>query len=450
MCITRPSIGETTGAEDVAINTVARVTTLLSGIGIQSLLAYALLPVGRGEFAICILFAGLLGVLLTPGADAGAQYFVMARRISISQGVSVSLLICVVGAALATSLAIPLINSDIDFFRKADSSSFLLSLGLLPLIAFSSAVQHQIAGLRRFMHLAVFSLIQTVSNALALVSLVVGLRFGVSGAILSAYVSNLVMITCCLRDLAKYEGFKFELPSPSCLSHVVRYGIRYYIARIGWGMDVRVGTLLLGMFGTRAEVGLFAVASTLMMSFISIASAVSIALLPRTARDEDGRAGLVVFCARTMTWVVGAALVVLIAFDISLVRLLLSAEFLPVVPLIRIIAPGILVYAGASVFATYFRGTNRPDMCSWAVGCGFGMTVAIVVLFYPEVGVIASAWGMTVGLFGRSALLSVFFYRMTKTRPTLGWLPQRGDISRFRTLVRSAIRRARGRSSMHV
>ena len=88
MRITRPSIGETTGAEDVAINTLTRVTPLLSGIAIQSLLAYALLSVGRGEFAICILFAGLLGVRLIPGADAGAQCFVMARRISISQGIS--------------------------------------------------------------------------------------------------------------------------------------------------------------------------------------------------------------------------------------------------------------------------------------------------------------------------------------------------------------------------
>ena len=450
MSITRPSIGETTGAEDVAINTLTRVATLVSGIAIQSLLAYALLPVGRGEFAVCILFAGLLGVLLTPGADAGAQYFVMARRISISQGVSVSFLICVVGAGLAAALAIPLINSEIAFFRKADPDSLRLSLGLLPLITFCSAVQHQLAGLRRFLRLGLFALIQTVSNALALVCFVVGLRFGVNGAILAAYVSNLVMITCCLLDLARNEGFKFELPSPSGLRHILRYGTRYYIARIGWGMDVRVGTLLLGMLGTRAEVGLFAVASTLMMSFVTIASAVSIALLPRTAREEDGRAELVVFCARAMTWVVGAALVVLIAFDISLVRILLSAEFLPVVPLIRIIAPGILVYAGASIFATYFRGTNRPDMCSWSVGCGFGMTVAIVVLFYRELGVTASAWGMTVGLFGRSALLSVFFYRMTNTRAALGWLPQRGDLSRFRTLARSAISRARRRSAMHV
>ena len=104
------SVVQTTGVEEVAISMATRVGVLLSGIAVQSLLAYALLPTGRGEFAVCILFAALLGVLLTPGSDAGAQYFVMAKEISVSQGVSVSLLICLVGAGLATALSISLIT----------------------------------------------------------------------------------------------------------------------------------------------------------------------------------------------------------------------------------------------------------------------------------------------------------------------------------------------------
>lgn len=449
MSTTTKSIAETTGAEDVAVNLATRAGTLISGVAIQSLLAYALLPAGRGEFAVCILFAGLLGVLLTPGADAGAQYFVMAREISVSQGVSVSLLICLLGTGLATALAIPLINGDISFFRKADPGSFYLSLVLLPLITFSSAVQHQLAGLRRFMRLGLFSFVQTVANGLALVCFVVGLRLGVNGAILAACVGNVVMIIVCLRDLGRNAGFKCEIPSRSGLTQILRYGLKYYIARIGWGIDVRVGTLLLSMLASRAEVGIFAVASALMMSFMMISNAVSVALLPRTARDESGLPDLVVFCARIMTWVTGVALILLLAFDIPLVRILLSARFLPSVQLIRIIAPGILVYAGASVFATYFRGINRPDICSWVAGCGLGLTVSVVLLLYRDFGVAASAWGMTVGLFGRSALLSVIYYRMTRTSPSLGWLPQRGDIPRLRSLALSAINRVRRRSSVY-
>ena len=440
------SVTQTTGVEDVAVSMATRVGILLSGVAIQSLLAYALLPAGRGEFAVCILFAALLGVLLTPGADAGAQYYVMAKKISVSQGVSVALLICLVGAGLATALAIPLINSDIAFFRKAEPRSFHLALVLIPLSSFSNAVRHQLAGLRHFKRLALFSLVQTAANGLTLVWLVVGLRLGVAGALLAGCVGNLVAIIVCLRDLRRNAGLTWEIPSRLSLAGVLRYGLKYYIARIGWGVDVRVGILLLSLIAGRAEIGLFAVASGVMMRFVMISNAVFVPLLPRAAGDDDGRPSLVAFCARVTTWVTGAALILLLAFSLPLVRILLSAEFLPVIPLIRIMAPGILVFAGANILTAYFRGINRPDICSWAVGLGLGMNLVLVPLLYPEFGVDAAAWSMTIGLFGRSVLLSLAYFRMTRTSPRLIWLPQCGDIPRVLGVTRATINRVFSRS----
>ena len=427
-----------------------RVGVLLSGIAVQSLLAYALLPTGRGEFAVCILFAALLGVLLTPGADAGAQYFVMAKEISVSQGVSVSLLICLVGAGLATALSIPLIHSDIAIFRKAEPLSFHLSLFLVPLTTFSSAVQHQLAGLRRLKSLALLSVFQTAANGLSLVFLVIGLKFGVNGALMAACVGNLVMIIGCVRDLQRRADLTWVVPSRSALAQVVRYGIRFYIARIGWGSDVRVGVFLLGMVAGRDEIGLFAVASGLMARFLVIPNAVSVPLLPRTSGDKSGRPDLVTFCARITTWVTAAAVILLVALATPLVRVLLSPEFLPAVLLIRIIAPGTLVYAGSSVFAAYFRGIDRPDICSWAVGLGLSMNVIAVPLLFPTLGIKAAALGMAIGMVSRSALLSVVYYKMTSTRPSLGWLPQRGDVVRIKSLTIAAVKRVQNRLSINV
>ena len=139
-----------TGIEDVAVSIVTRVGLLFSGLAIQSLLAYVLLAAGRGAFAVCILFSALLGVLLTPGADAGAQYFVMAKKMSISQGTSVSLAICLIGGGLSAVLSVPLIRSDIAFFQNADPRSFYIALAIVPFSTFAGALQQLLAGLRRF------------------------------------------------------------------------------------------------------------------------------------------------------------------------------------------------------------------------------------------------------------------------------------------------------------
>ena len=71
---TKP-IRRTTGVEDVAVSMATRVGLLLSAVAIQSLLAYALLPAGRGAFAVCILFAAMLGTLLTPGGRCRCSVF---------------------------------------------------------------------------------------------------------------------------------------------------------------------------------------------------------------------------------------------------------------------------------------------------------------------------------------------------------------------------------------
>lgn len=426
-----------------------RLGMLLSSVAMQSLLAYALLPAGRGSYAVCILFAAWLGILLTPGADAGAQYFVVSGKTSVAQGVSASLLICLVGAVVATAMAIPLIHSGIAFFGKAESGSFYLALVLVPLSTFSSSMQHHLAGLGRFARLAVFSLLQTTANGVAAVSLLLGLRLGVNGALAAVCLGDLVMIMLCLRDLRRHAGLRWERPGRSLIPEVLRYGLRYHPARIASNADARVGVLLLGMLASRPEVGLFAVASGLMMRFVMISHSVASPLLPRVARDEGGRPDLVAFCARVTTWVTGAALIVLLIFSVPVVRFLLSAEFLSIVPLIRIIAPGILVFAGCNVLTSYFRVTNRPGICSWAAVAGLGTNAVIVPLMYPVLGLAAAAWGMSAGLLLRSVVLSVAYYRATRTRPLTNWLLQPGDVKRIRSAAQAAVGRIAGRTSVH-
>ena len=109
--------------------------TVIFGLAIQGLPAYTLLPEGRGSFALCVVFAGVLGVLFTPRAREGAQYFVMTKQATVSEGVGGALASCLVGGALAITLAIPFVHSDIAFFHKAETRSFYLALALVPVMA---------------------------------------------------------------------------------------------------------------------------------------------------------------------------------------------------------------------------------------------------------------------------------------------------------------------------
>ena len=420
-----PDAPPATGGQDVSVM-FATLTAMASlTLLIQGLLAYMLLPDGRGAYAVCIAFATLLGLLLTPGAQQGAQYFVAARRMSVSQGVSAALLISLFGGSLAAALSVPLIYGNLAFFQKAETPAFLLSLALIPLTVISVALDHQLVALRRFRPLAAFSMLRVAANVLTLLALVRGLGLGVDGAIIAFAAGHIAMTAACLLYLRQHYGLAFELPGRSNIARVLGYGLKYHAARLGNAIEPHFGVIILGFIAGQSEVGLFAAASALMLGFMLVSNAVGNALFPRVAGAE--RIETVALCLRLVCACTAIPMLVLLALSAPLARLLLSNAFLPAVPLLWIIAPGMLAYALSAILMTHFKGANRPQICSWAVFLGLCANLAALLLLYPILGVEAAAWAMTAGMMAGCIFLSLAFHRTTRTSLPAVWLPRPTD-----------------------
>jgi O-antigen/teichoic acid export membrane protein len=121
-------------------------------------------------------------------------------------------------------------------------------------------------------------------------------------------------------------------------------------------------------------------------------------------------------------------------FATAVVRIAFSPEFLPIVPLIRILAVGVLVRCACKVFDTYLVGTNRPGAASTAVALGVGTNLAVLCLLLPALGLPGAALAMTAGYFVSSAMLALSFVRFSH-------MPLR-DVCRFKRSDWSALARA--------
>ena len=404
----------TTGGREVIVLLATSAVVLALAVVSQSLLAYTLLPEGRGAYAICVLFGSLAGIIAGPASDRGAQYFVMAQQISVSQATSVAFTVCLIGSAIAAGVAFPLIHSNLSFFQNADTGSFQLALLLIPLFSLSAVTELQLAGLRRFSRLAVFSILRSVVVVLTIVVLVWGLDFGVNGALMSVALGYLVMIVIGVADLRRHCGLTFELASRAAFRGIIGYGLKEYVAKVGFAFDPRVGGLLLGMVAGRADIGLFTAGSAIVTRIFALPNSVSTYLLPRVARDGRGRPELVAFCARVAWWATGGVLLAWFAVSTPLVPILFSEAFVPVVKLTWIMSIGIFAYAGAHVFVAYFRGTNRPQICSWAMWLGLSANIILFFALYSKLGIEGAAWAMTGGLVFRSLYLTVMFRKATR------------------------------------
>ena len=281
-------------------------------------------------------------------------------------------------------------------------------------------------------------------NVLMIVALVWWLELGVNGAVISLVAGHAFVIFVGLADLRRHCRLTLEVPSPSVFKRILGYGLREHVAKVTHAIDARIGSLLLGLVAGRSDIGLFAAGSALMSRMVVIPDAVSISLLPRVARGDNGRAELTAFCARVCWWLTAAIFAVWVVVSTPVTRILLSEAFLPVVPLTWIMGLGFVVYSGTDVFMAFFRGINRPGVCSWAMWLGLCANVVSFFPLYAALGLEGMAWAMTLGLICRSVYLVWMFRRTSGVVLSAALLPRRGDISYMRDAGRSIVGRMRG------
>ncbi len=154
--------------------------------------------------------------------------------------------------------------------------------------------------------------------------------------------------------------------------------------------------------------------------------------MPRISADPAGRADLVAQCARLSALFSGLALLLISVLAVPLVRIVLSPAFLPGVALIWIAVPGIWLHSASRVFMAYFRGINRPGVCSFVIWVGIAVNALVLLALYPRTGLAGAAWAMTLGLAARSLLLAVAFARTSRLSLRATWLPQSSDLALLR------------------
>ena len=419
------------GVRDAAVAFASRAGVDAAGVASQILLAWALLPEGRGAYAVCVTFASALALAAALSADRGAQYYVMTGRIDLARASVLAFGVCLAGAGGAAAAALPLAAGGQGFFGKADPGAFRLALVLVPVLALSTAAEQLLAGLGRFGRLAVHLAVRAFVALAGIAVLVQWLGMGVEGALLALAAGHGAMLLLCLRDL-RAQGGPLAAPSLAELRLAAGYGLRYHPGRLGVEGERHLGVLALGLLGAgAADIGLFAVASGFMLSVATIANAAGVAIYPRLAGAGGGDPRELGLRLRLVVMATAGALAALLAFARPLVRAALSDSFAPIVPLMAILAPGVLAAAAANMFATWFNGVGRPGVCSWTAWCGLGAAALALLALHPAPGAAGAAAAAAFGAVVRAALLAVSFHRASGATARDVWAPRPDDFARL-------------------
>ncbi len=418
----------TSGIRDTSVTVLAKILTILFGIGLQSCLAWALAPEGRGSYAVCNIYFSLLSVFSCFSIDVAIQYYMASKKMSLSEGVSASLWCTIFSSLLAISIGYVLMQMNFSFFNKASSEAFYFSLAYIPIFMLSTYFQYLFIGLGEFTLLAIFSIILAALQLIFVMIFVWLAGLGVNGALLGVIISGLIMIVGGFL----YLHFKFNLTLHMLsLDHfrvLFQYGIRFYFARLSDIVNLQIGTIILAFYTSPTEIGFFSVGAKLMGYIFILPNVLSDVLMPRVTGDPVNRLYLVTQSMRLVGMLCGLIIIVVLLIGKPLVSIIFSPSFLPIVPLLYIFAPGIFIRCISKISIPYLKGTNHPGVISIAVVLGVLTNLILLYYLLPTMGLTGAAWAMTLGYFVSSIILLIKFYSLSNLSVSDIFLLKRSDL----------------------
>jgi len=392
-----------------------------------------LLPDGRGAFALGLLTVTIGSTLLSIGTAVTRE--LGRNEESVESIVRRALVLSVVLGSVGALVLLPIgMATSEQGYRAAE----LLVLGL-PLLLIRQTIGGSLIALGRLRLFNVLLFLDPAVLLCGLLVLVVGLDFGLSGAVAAWLAGTALTATVALiwtRDLwwSRATRAAQSARTRAILSLGVKAGIVNLVALINY----RVEFFLLEAWHGLHDVGIYSLSISLgELLWLLSASVTTVVVAPAISLDEERAVDVVAQTVRhalILTAIFGAGLAAIAWLAVPLVY---GNEFRgAVLPLVLLI-PGIIAYSPASVLSAYFsmrHGKMRYPMI--VAGVSAVVNALLCIALIRTLGASGAALASTAGYAVGSALLLAMFFRAGKTGPG-NVVPRAADVLAYRDLALS-------------
>jgi O-antigen/teichoic acid export membrane protein len=433
-------------ADQGAFTFLSRILVTLVNIPISIIIARSLGADGQGVYAAASAFATLWGTLWTLGLDAAHTWILAGGRSSLGRVFGNTVFWIVV----ITLLAVP---SYLLASRLLDPET---TRSLLPVFGITAAIVPLIVARYFFMSAFVamgqigkYNILSIASQVLLLLALCGALLAGDGGpraAVLalggSIFAFVLLSAVWVERWRAKEDRIRFDA---GLAKESLSYGLRGYGTTIFTHLNYRFDQVLVTQIAGTTQQGYYSIAVLLAEKLTHITSSIQLVLFPRisaSTREEANRITATA-CRHTLFWV-GSGGIVLWLLSPFLVRLFYGGEFLPALSAINFLIPAIFFLTFWKVLATDLSGRNRRVFPAVASLITFGVNTGLNLLWIPRHGMLGAAWSSAVSYLLQSAMVAVFFLRVTGVPILKLVVPEANDVLIYRRIAERLRARVRG------
>jgi O-antigen/teichoic acid export membrane protein len=412
------------------ITLVSSLLNLLLGVGNSIILARVLGPEGRGIYALAVLLPSLIVTFGNLGIGPATVYYVARREFRRQEimGNNVLLSMGIGSVGVLAGLVVVLFFRE-TVFPGVSPSYLLLALVLVPVEFFFSYVNYVLLGAQRIKEFNYVQIAQSVLFLGFIALALLGLRAGVTGAILAGLFTWVIVDAIVFRLALRVAGGIDLKPNTFYMKRATTYGVQAHLSNILGFLNYRVDMFLINWFLNPTAVGLYAVGVGLVEKLWMISQAASTVLFPRVAAEteEQRQKEFTPLVARTVLWTTALVAIPLVLLSRWIVLLLYSEAFLPAVGALKALLVGIVTFSAGRVLSNDIAGRGFPGLNIYTGLAAVTTNVVLNLLWIPRYGIVGAAWASTVS-YTVSFLGALFFYcRLSGNRWTKIVFPQPGD-----------------------
>lgn len=426
----------------ISIEIVTTALGAVSGI----LLARLLAPEGRGELAALMLWPGMLLTLGGLGIPHTIAYFTGSHSQNSGSIFGTAFALAGVQTAVIISagyLVIPLA------LRNQYGDVIPLSLIYLVTVPMSLAAGISLGVLQGALDMRGFNALRVMQSSLHLggVATLWLVRAANLHWVVGLYVGNLFVAACVGIGLAwRKVGYRAGWDS-DLAKQMVSYGIKTQISNMAQSLNLRLDQLIMSLFLAPGSLGLYVVAVTFSKLLNPISHAIGIIILPAVARSNrvqvTHQLGILFRSNLLILLLLGGVLIITLPL---LLPLLVGKAYSEAVVPAQVLAIGAVFLGMNDVLSEALRGLNRPGVPTVAQIISLVLTIILLYLLLPTMGVLGAALTSVIAY----AATFAFQFRVLQRSVHLGWkdmVPNGRDWQRLWSVAHSLVPR---RSRVHL
>lgn len=416
----------------------ARVAIVLVNIPTSIMIARLLGAEGQGTYASAVTFPTMFAFIGMLGLDAAHTFLLSRKRCSLGQVIGQSLIV----TAVLSAVIIPVYLLFIRHYGGAEDPGLRSILNvaavMIPVLLAKYFSVSIFLGLHRIRTFNLVNLAQAVALlAFMSVNLFV-MGGGAFGALVAYVASELIVVLFTIVTLSReVERPLVAPPAPGMLRKSLIYGLQGHAGSILTQFTYRFDMfLVLSMLGLRAQ-GLYSISVILAEKLSHIPHSVNVVLFPQISSMSAAEANsLTPRVTRNSLFVVLVAGVVMYLVSRPLLLLFYGTEFLPALQAFQVLIPGIVALSIAKILSSDLSGRDLRIYHTIATAVAFGVNIGLCLLWIPKLGIVGAAWASTIAYAVQSALMLVFFTRLSGCGVAETVMIRAEDLSLYAGLVR--------------